>query len=81
MYTPGTIANSQRTPTKIKTMLLLPKKEFSGTSDTIRHLKTFRIISNEMLVLLLIFMLLMCVSFLQMYSEKFNVYFYEQMFF
>ena len=34
-----------------------------------------------MLVLLLIFMLLMCVSCLQMYSEKFNVYFYEQMFF
>ena len=29
-------------------------KNFSGTGDTIRHLKTFRIISNEMSVLLLI---------------------------
>ena len=29
-------------------------KNFSGTSDTIKHLKTFRIISNEIPVLLLI---------------------------
>ena len=29
-------------------------KNFSGTRETIRHLKTFRIISNEMPVLLLI---------------------------
>ena len=59
MYTPGIIANSQtqRVPTKIKKVVLLPKyiyKNFSGTRDTIRHLKTFRVISNEMPVLLLI---------------------------
>ena len=58
MYTPGTIVNSQtdRMPTKTKVMLL-PKyiyKNFSGTRDTIRHLKTFRVISNEMSVLRLI---------------------------
>ena len=53
-------------------------KNFSGTGDTIRHLKTFRIISNEMSVLLLI--LSGCYfSCLKMYSDKFfNAYFYEQ---
>ena len=56
MYTPGTIANSQteRLPTKTKMVLLPNYKKFSGTRDTIRHLKTFRVISNEMPVLLLI---------------------------
>ena len=56
MYTPGTIANSQRVPTKINkngTVATVYKK-LSGTRDTIRHLKTFRVISNEMPVLLLI---------------------------
>ena len=50
MYPHGTIANSQKTPTKINCQ----NKNFSGTSDTIRHLKTFRVISNEILVLLVI---------------------------
>ena len=47
----------------------------------IRHLNTFRVISNEMSVLLLI--LSGCYfSCLKMYSDKFfNAYFYEQMFF
>ena len=58
MYTPGTIANSQtqRVPTKINKNGAVAKvyKNFSGTRETIRHLKTFRIISNEMPVLLLI---------------------------
>ena len=49
MYTSGTIANSQtqRVSTKIKKMVLLSKyiyKNFSGTRDTIKHLKTFRVI-------------------------------------
>ena len=45
-------------------------KNFSRTRDTIRHLKTFRVISNEMPVLLLI--LCWCYfSCLKMYSEKF----------
>ena len=59
MYTPSTIANSQtqRVPNKIKQMVLLPKyiyQNFSGTRDTIMHLKTFRVIFNEVPVLLLI---------------------------
>ena len=58
MYTPGTIANSQtqRVPTKINKNGVIAKvyKTFSETRDTIRHLKTFRLISNEMPVLLLI---------------------------
>ena len=49
MYTPGTTANSQTEGVPTKT-----NKNFSGTRDTIRHLKTFRVISNEMPVLLLI---------------------------
>ena len=57
MYTPGTIANSQTegVPTKTSKNGAVAKvyKNFSGTRDTIRHLKTFRVISNEMSVLLL----------------------------
>ena len=45
-------------------------KNFSRARDTIKHLKTFRVISNEMPVLLLI--LCWCYfSCLKMYSEKF----------
>ena len=58
MYTPGTIANSQtqRMPTKTNQNGAAFKvyKNFSGTRDTTRHLKTIRVISNEMTVLLLI---------------------------
>ena len=57
MYTPSTKPNSQtqRVPTKIRKMVLLPKdtyKNFSGTRDTIKHLRTFRVIFKEMPVLL-----------------------------
>ena len=58
MYTPGTIANSQTQgmPTKINEYGAVAKvyKSFSRTKDTIRHLKTFRAISIDMPVLLLI---------------------------
>ena len=58
MYTPGTTANSQTegVPTKTNKNGAVAKayKNFSGSGDTIRHLKTFRVISNEMPVLLLI---------------------------
>ena len=56
MYIPGTIANSQtdRMPTKIDKNGSCQSKNFSRTRDTIRHLKTFRVIFNEMPVLLLI---------------------------
>ena len=61
MYTPGTIANSQtqRVPTKINKNGAAAKvyQNFSGTTDTIRYLKIFRAISNEMSVLLLTLML------------------------
>ena len=52
-----------------------------GVPIMIRHLNTFRVISNEMSVLLLI--LSGCYfSCLKMYSDKFfNAYFYEQMLF
>ena len=70
-------------PTKINKNGAAAKvyKNFGGTMDTIRHLKTFRVISNEISVLLLI--LSGCYfSCLKMYSDKFfNAYFYEQMFF
>ena len=59
----------------------LQSKNFSGTNGTIRNLKTFKIISNEMPILLLI----LCWSYfscLWMYSEKFfNISFHEQMYF
>ena len=80
--TPSKFTDRQRTPTKIfKKWCCCQIKNLSGTRDTIRYLKTFRVISNEMLVLLLI--LCWCYfSCLQMYSEKFfNAYLYEQMFF
>ena len=58
MYTLGTIGNSQtqRVPTKINRNGAFVKvyKNFSGTRDTIRHLKTLRVFSNEIPVLLLI---------------------------
>ena len=57
------------------------RKGGGGVPIMIRHLNTFRVISNEMSVLLLI--LSGCYfSCLKMYSDKFfNAYFYEQMFF
>ena len=56
-------------------------KNFLGTSDTIRHLKTFKMASNKMPNLLLI--LCWCyLSCLQKYSEKIlNIDFHEQIFF
>ena len=52
IYTPRTIANShtQREPTKINNIGAVSKvyKNFNGTRGTIRHLKIFRVISNEM---------------------------------
>ena len=58
MYTPGTIANSHtdRVPTKINKNGAVVKvyKNFCGTRDVLRHLKTFSVISNEMPLLLLI---------------------------
>ena len=78
MYTSGTIANSQRLPTKINKNVAI---SVSGISDTIRHLTIFKIFSNEMPVLLLI-LHWWYFGYLHMYSGKFfNIYFHEQMFF
>ena len=70
-------------PTKINKNGAVVKvyKNFSGTKDALRHLKTFRVISTEMSLWLLI--LSWCYfSCLKMYSDKFfNAYFYEQMLF
>ena len=80
-YTPGTIVNSQRMPTKVNKNGAIASKNFNGTNGTLRHLKTFRIITNEMAVLLLI----LCwwyFSCLLMYLEKcFNINFHELIFF
>ena len=69
-------------PTKINKNGPVAKvyKNFSGTKDTIRHLKTFRVISNEMPVFLLILSWCYFIC-LKVYSDKFfDAYFYEQMF-
>ena len=83
IYTLGTIANSQTQGTNWNKQkwCFCQSKNFSKTRDTIRHLKTFRIISNEMPALLLI--LCWCYfSCLKMYQKNlFNAYFYEQMLF
>ena len=43
IYTPGTISNSQRTATKInKIGAVCQFNNFSGTSDSVKHLKTFK---------------------------------------
>ena len=84
MCTPGSIANSQTqsVPTKINKNgdVVKVSKNFIGTRDAIRHLKTFRVISDEMSVLLLI--ISSCYFyFLKVYSDKFfNAYFHEQVF-
>ena len=84
MYTPSTIVQGPRTWTRNwnkQKWCYCQSKNFSGISNTTRHLKTFRIISNEMPDLLLI----QCwwyFSCLQMYSNNFfNIYFHEQMLF
>ena len=60
MYTPGTIANQQthRTPTIRNNNGAVAKvRILQKLRDTVRHLKTFRVISNEMPVLLVMLML------------------------
>ena len=56
MYTPGTIANSQMTPTKINKNGAIAKVRVlvEQVILAINHLKTFKMIFNEMSILLLI---------------------------
>ena len=54
MYTSGSIANSQKMLTEINESGAIAKIKIWVESDTAKHLKTFRIISSEMPVSLLI---------------------------
>ena len=48
MYASGSIASSQRMVNEIKESCTIPKISVSVESDTVKHLKAFRIISREM---------------------------------
>ena len=55
MYTSGSIASSQRVLTEIKesgTIAKIAKRRISVESDTVRHLKTFRLVSSKTPILL-----------------------------
>ena len=54
MYTSGSIASSQRMLTKINKSGTIAKIRISVESDTVKHLKAFRMISSEMPISLLI---------------------------
>ena len=54
MYTSGSIASSQRVLTEIKESGTIANTRISVGSDTVKHLKTFRIISGETPISLLI---------------------------
>ena len=54
MYTSGSMASSQRMLTEIKESDTIAKTRISVDSDTVKHLKAFRIISGEMPISLLI---------------------------
>ena len=54
MYTSGSIASSQRMLAEINESGAVDKKWISVESDTVKHLKAFRIISSEMPISLLI---------------------------
>ena len=83
MYTPGTIVSKftdEANKNKQK-WCYCQRKNFIGTSDIIRHLKTFKTIFDEVPTLLFI----LCswyFSCLQIYSEEFyKIYFHELVFF
>ena len=54
MYTSDSIASLQRLPTEINESGAIAKIRISVESDTVKRLKTFRIISSEMPLSLLI---------------------------
>ena len=54
MYTSGSIASLQRLPTEINESGAIAKIRISVESDTVKHLKTFRIISSEMPLFLIL---------------------------
>ena len=54
MYTSGSIASSHRMLTKINENSTIAKISISKQSDTVKHLKAFRIISSETPILLIL---------------------------
>ena len=48
MYTSGSLASSQRMLTEINESGAIAKIRISVESDTVKHLKAFRIISRQM---------------------------------
>ena len=54
MYTSGSLASSQRMLTEINESGAIAKIRISVESDTVKHLKAFRIISSEMPVSLIL---------------------------
>ena len=54
MYKFGSIVRSQRMLTEINKSGTIAKKLISVESDTVKHLKTFTIISSEMPISLLV---------------------------
>ena len=54
MYTSGSIASSQWMLTEITESGTIAKTRISLESDTVKHLKAFRIISGEILISLVI---------------------------
>ena len=55
MYTSGSKAVSQKVPADMKkTGTIAQRKDFSGTSDTVRYFKTIRIIFSKIPISLLI---------------------------
>ena len=77
MYTRGTLANSQMTPTKLSKNGVVAKVRI--LVEQVSHLKTFRIAFNEMPVLLFI----LCwryFSCLQLYSENFLTFSWANVF-
>ena len=63
MYTSGSIASSQRMLAEIKESGTIAKTRISVESNTVKHVKAFRIISVEMPISLLIpsYILVACI--------------------
>ena len=81
MYTFDSITNSQRMLTEInKSGAIAKKKKIRVKSDTVKHLKAFRIISSEIPISLLILyyeILIICVfrKFFYLLSYELKVFF------
>ena len=78
IYTFGSIASSQRMLTEINESDTIAKIKISVESDTVKHLKAFRIISYEMPSL---FLIIQVDDILVVYSDIFLLSYELKMFF